>query len=266
MIGSWVNRGFSIVELLIGLALSSLVVLCVTHLLLVSQQHALFQQQQHAMYNDGQFALNFLAKVLRRAGFSLTDTELVPVVFAQHSGTVVNGAWVETLYSRDSGPFDELVLAVDGALDCAGAETTKGLLRLYVSREALRCATYEANTGFFRPDDQGLLVPGVKAFQVMYGLDTNMAGEAGFGSVNNYVTASNYNAHLGRVLSVRFALLLEGGGAMPWALEPTPTQLELLGQSFSVGANPGAVNLREHHLVKQFTTTVTLPNVARLYQ
>ncbi len=77
------QRGFSIVEILLAMALSLILTLVVSQIYLGSKQTYLLQEAQSRLQENGRFALQILAKDIRRAGnMGCLSIKKTPVVLA----------------------------------------------------------------------------------------------------------------------------------------------------------------------------------------
>ncbi len=87
-IGNWFRpqTGFSIVEILVALVLSLILTLVVSQIYLSSKQSYHLQEAQSRLQENGRFALELLAKDIRRAGnLGCPSAKIAPVVIAKDS-------------------------------------------------------------------------------------------------------------------------------------------------------------------------------------
>jgi len=83
------QRGFSIVEILLAMALSLILTLVVSQIYLGSKQTYLLQEAQSRLQENGRFALQILAKDIRRAGnMGCLSIKKTPVVLANPTPTI----------------------------------------------------------------------------------------------------------------------------------------------------------------------------------
>jgi type IV pilus assembly protein PilW len=242
------QRGLSLAELLVAMALG-LVVLLATGMLFIGANRAYASQAQAAEMDDaGRYALDALARAVRQSahvdwaasqahnpaapapvgGF---DARSLPRASAGINGALpdaVNGSDVLALRYPGSGPGPD----GDGAtLDCAGFPvhgSEEGWSIFYVARNSqgeaeLRCK-YRGRSNWSADAVAG----NVDGFQVLYGLDLNADG-----APERYVNATavatldaalvlngatpsqreedlRRRTHWKRVVAVRVALLLHG--------------------------------------------------------
>jgi type IV pilus assembly protein PilW len=257
----WRQRGMTVAELLVAMAIG-LFVLSAAGALLVSANGAYAAQANAAAVDDsGRFALEVLARAIRQGAFvdwervspaagsgpsaahfdGLDDREIskAGADIAHPLPGTVNGSDVLAVRFGGAGAPPE----GDGSVtSCAGFpvhEHEEGWSIFYVARNAqgegeLRCK-YRGAGGW----GADAVVTGVDSFQVLYGLDTD--GDA---VPNRYVNASAVAAldaglalagatpderaqdlrtrtHWKRVAAVRVALLLHGPQPQPRAREPS---------------------------------------------
>ncbi len=251
---NFTHKGFSIVELMIALALGSLVTIAATQLFLVNRQTENLQVGIASLQNNGRFALDFLGRKLMSAGYS-SGGAIDPFIF--------DGADFAGQFSQDGVFYDELVMRMQGIFDCANAEDQAGIIRFYVEDEALRCAAYDDESGVLTLDDNGVLITNVKAFQVLYGIDFDGPDSAGFRQADLYTNATGALATTGAIVSVRFALLLGSELPVSTVSLQAPDTIRLLDQEYVNGtdATQGELDFSDRHLYRAFTSTVALRNL-----
>lgn len=192
------QAGFTIVELMVALLLSSLVVAAATQLFSANQQLFSTQQAVSRLMDDGQLLLRFMGNDIRRAGFSGGPT-------SQFSGVVFGGAGG----SVEASPSDRLAIRFNGRRDCQGSvsATATDIVNVYsVVNGSLVC------NGSLTQGSVAL-VDGVEGFRVLYGLDTDQDGAVG---PFRYVGASAAAAADDPVIAIRIALLMAvPGGGLP---------------------------------------------------
>ena len=170
--------GFSLVELLTALAISTIIILTIgqafiSHKVSYRAQNGLSQVQQ-----TGRFAIEYVGNDIRRAGFPGIDEEADPFFEA-----------IVPALSSDGGGnnSDQITLMYRSTTDCLGAATPIYAVdgnqyaknRYSVVNGNLVCTTFdEANTQL----DSQVLARGVQNMQVLYGLN------------NQFVSASTLTA------------------------------------------------------------------------
>lgn len=215
------QRGLTLAELMVSVALGLLVVLVASVLLLSSSASYLEQNEALQLGDGGRFALEIIARAVRGAGsgsregdaFGAAALGLVPGDSANISGLdarsvskngagianplldAVNGSDVLAVRYFGSGAG----LAGDGSvINCAGfgvgganSEQDRGWSIFYVARDAdgeaeLRCK-YRGKDGW----GADAIVRGVDSFQILYGVDTDAAPD---GMANQYLNATAIEA------------------------------------------------------------------------
>lgn len=209
--------GLSLIELMIALAVGSLVVLLASLLLAIGNGAFANQGESVALDDGGRFAIEAITRSIRQAAFVNWDidgsaSELWSVSSASVAGLdartltktgegivdprpdVVNGSDILALRFAGAGPAPQ----GDGSIvNCAGFgvpassnEAERGWSIFYVGRgddgEAeLRCKYRGKNSW-----NADAIVRGVDSFQVLYGVDTDNTPD---GVANAYLTATALN-------------------------------------------------------------------------
>ena len=262
------QRGMTLAELMVALAVGLVVALAAGRLLVLANGAYAAQVEAAAIEDGGRFALDLIGRAVRQAGaldidaFAGPDADTAP---ARLAGLDARSR-ARTTAGRD-GPLPAAVngsdvLAVrfpgagngggDGsAADCAGfpiAAGEDGWSIFYVARNGegeaeLRCkyrgaASWSADA----------VVGGVDGFQLLYGVDTDDPAD---GVANRYVSADGVDAlddpfagmtpaefnrrtHWKRVVAVRVGLLLHG--SRPTRTAPGRTRYDLLGAAYAEAA------------------------------
>lgn len=252
------QHGLSIAELLVAVAIGTLIsLLAVT--LLVSASSSYIAHTEAANLDDaGRFALSALERAARQTGYA--DWERADAVPDPAGPPPIMGLDAASLSSDTTGISDPRPAAVNGsdvlalrfagsgdgsATTCAGFSVgagQDGWSIFYVGNSArgepeLRCK-YRGANGW----SAEAVVAGVDSFQVLYGLDTDAAPD---GQANSYVTASAINglgaAWWKRVASVKVSLVLHG--AQRSKSVGGPPAYNLFGPAYSAAAG-GDVGVR----------------------
>ncbi|MBA4288527.1 MAG: hypothetical protein C0439_06025 [Pseudomonas sp.] len=259
--------GLSIVELMVAMALGLLLMTGVVQVFLSSRQTYAANEAMSRMQENGRFALEFMARSARLAGYvEPVYAEARPVALVRPSCTGLPGSIPTELCtttgagnSSDSIGFVFQPPIQDGARrDCLGnsiAENNMLLINHYsiipataTSQAALGCRAYKFNqtTGSWTSGPQAQeLISGVDSLQVLYGINTS--GDAR--SANQYVSAdrvTNWN----NVRAVRIAVL--ANSIEPLIPAPTARNFVLL------DASPVSIN--DNRARQIFSTTIQLKN------
>lgn len=211
------NKGFSLIELMIAVALGTLVVMAVVTLFITNQRTYNLQQNTRIIQQQGLFVLEHMVQDIRKAGYRhISGVNEIGVVLTEVNN--ISGSKDGAGNSASSNP-DRLTVAfdvvVEGASDrnnttaprdCEGTKitsTTRVLQTYWLNEEEeeLRCkSSYSAS-------DEGLvLLEGVESFQVLYGID---AIKDGLASVSHYVTADKLTEdNVGAVVAIRMGFIV----------------------------------------------------------
>lgn len=266
-----VERGFSIVELMIALLLGVILLGGVIQVFLSSRQTYSANEAMSRMQENGRFALEFIARSARLAGYiepTLAAGKPLPLVpDSDQCSEVPSSEKASLCSSNGTGSASDTISFMfqppltDGARrDCLGnviSSNTQLIINHFAiipaangNPAALGCRAYNITSGAWisGPNLQPL-VEGVDALQILYGIDTS--GDSR--SSNQYVSADRVS-NWEKVRSVRIALLANSVESLNPA--PAARQFALL------DANPlNAAALGNDNRARQiFTTTIQLKN------
>ncbi|PHR67090.1 PilW family protein [Alcanivorax sp.] len=191
-------QGFSLVELMVAMLLGLLITGAALQLFLANQQSFALQQALSRIQEDGQLFVRFLVRDLRQAGLEMDDVvssypQGVKFVTTQGKPGSSNGA-----------NYDRLTIAYHGVSDCEGGAVAGGSAAEIVNTYFVNDESELVCDGSVSGGDGVVLLEGVQAFEVMYGIDTNKNGYANAGQ---YVSAGDLGGK--EAVAVRFAILLK---------------------------------------------------------
>ena len=223
-------RGFTLVELMIGLVISAFIMTALMQVIVSGGASYRFVGEFSRLQEDGMYALQFIGKSVRYAGFreisesvdggevGLTELDTIfrgPSETDSHRGA--HGMGSAEVVSQDMEGLvkvtnakpatDFLILRYQGhagknIYDCVGGiirNDTVVIQMMYIRNDnVLVCGVREAGTDkiiSFQP-----LVENVEDMQVLFGVDNNSNGVT---EVNGYVNQGGHN-----VVSVKVALLM----------------------------------------------------------
>lgn len=242
------EAGFSLVELMVAMALGLLITGAALSLFTTNQRVFQLQQGKSELQEQGYLAMRFIVEDVRMAGFHDLSVGAAPDPVLNASSPSIPGA-------SDGGNDgnDRLTISYHGFRDCEGnpsaAVNRSEIVNTYWvdDDKKLKCRGNKAV-----PLTSGVtLLDGVESFQVLYGLDTSPDDQIAFAS--QYVPADELSSHFTNghlVLSVKVAMLLENNAP---ALGSGPEKtFYLLDVSSEVDTS--------QTLYQQFSTTVTLRN------
>jgi type IV pilus assembly protein PilW len=215
------QRGLTLAELMVSIALGLLVVLVASVLLLSSSTSYLEQNEAVQLGDGGRFALEIIARAVRGAGSGNWEGDAVggaALALVPGDSANISGLDARSVSKNGDGIVDPLADAVNGSdvlavrfsgagaglagdgsvLNCAGfgvgaasSEQDRGWSIFYVAHDAdgeaeLRCK-YRGQHGW----GADAIVRGVDSFQVLYGVDTDGVPD---GMANHYLNATAIDA------------------------------------------------------------------------
>ncbi|MEQ3723136.1 PilW family protein [Alcanivorax sp.] len=191
------SKGFSLVELMVAMLLGLLITGAALQLFIANQQSFALQQTLSRVQENGQLFVRFLVADLRRAGLEMDGMSALPdekgVRFAA-TGAVPGSA--------NGNDYDRLTLGYHGMSDCEGSvvsDLEEVVNTYFVNGDAeLVCQ------GNLTAGNGVVLLDGVEAFEVLYGIDES---KDGYANVSRYVEAGDQG--VSPVIAVRFSLLLK---------------------------------------------------------
>jgi type IV pilus assembly protein PilW len=226
------QRGLTIVELMISMAIGLFVVLAATALLVSAKTSYVTEEEEMRLQDNGRYAIEIMSRAVRQASYENWDKIDAPVLAGDILSANLGGLDASGLKATSSGidspngkavnGSDVLVVRFFGAgagangdgsiVNCAGfgvaaatsqatADKDRGWSVFYVAESSngqpeLYCK-YVGNSKWAAQ----AIASGVESFQVIYGLDTD-----GDGLANRFVTATELN-------TLDNALVLEGDTA-----------------------------------------------------
>jgi type IV pilus assembly protein PilW len=241
--------GFSLVELMIALALGTIIVLGAVGLFITNQRTFQLQQSLTDIQQQGSFTQGFMMTDLRQIGY------------AGEGGTVSAGVIFGGSGSTDGGADgnDKLTFAFAGTQDCEGnsAGTDTRIVESYWvdANKDLRCSSsLTGSTG------GTVLLSGVPSFQVLYGMDVNEDKQAIAG---RYVTASvaptvlTAQGNPAQVVAIRIAFIVQQDSNNPQTASVNRDYM-LLDQKLTDGA--GVLDADKPQVRREFIITIPVLN------
>jgi type IV pilus assembly protein PilW len=243
------QRGFSLVELLIALALGVMMLGAASLLMLSNRATFLAVDSSSRIQENARFALGMMAEHIRMAGyfdpaagspsnFMFTD-ECDGLDPCTGNGVGTASDWFAVMLNPPT----------DNEIDCTGAATnandTYANVFLIVNNGGVRslvCRGFNTTTGAWNAAAQPL-VDGIDRMQVQYGIVDD-------DEVVSYVSADRVT-NWGEIRSVRINLLVSDGG------ESGSADLET--RSYDM-LDAGTVAVADRYERKLFTTTVVINN------
>jgi type IV pilus assembly protein PilW len=215
------TKGFTLVEMMVALALGSLLAIVVAQLFANTRSSNRSTEDASRMQESMRYAATIIGRTVRIAGYKSNPTSVAaifPSAARALDGTNGAGTASDTLIVRFQGAGPTSATADNTILNCLGVgvapdftTTNKSYNRFSIAagadgRNALFCNTDESS-----PAAAVLagteLVPGVEAMQVLFGEDTSATPD---GTAERFVPAGTVGINLDNVVAVRVYLLLAG--------------------------------------------------------
>lgn len=307
-------RGMTIVELMVALTVGLLVLLLAAGLLVAANHGYAAQSESAGLDDSGRYALETIERAVRQTAFVNWDRAEAgigsdPAAPARVAGLdnhslrksadgiddpgpdVANGSDVLALRFAGAGPAPDGDGSVVGCAGFGVAELEDGWSIFYVGRSAAGDAELRCKYRGARGWGADAVVGGVDSFQVLYGLDTDLAPD---GLANLYVNASVIGAldgalalegadeaarqrdlrrktHWKRVASIKVGLILHGQRRS--RQHDAPLVFDVFGRAYgdALGAGDRGTRLGERDLPEDlqgrerrlFSSTILLRNPAR---
>ncbi len=180
------TRGVNLIELAIAMAIGAIILLGITSIYASSKKSSTVQNGLSRVQENGRFALNFLSRDLRMAGYPQGSGPL-----AFNDSTTTEGA---------IGLADQITLQYNQPIvttvDCTGIVTNPIINKYDIQINAKGISSLYCNNIE--------LIEGIDSLQILYGLDTDNTPDA---VANIYITADNVANRWARIVSVRLAVL-----------------------------------------------------------
>ncbi|AEE22120.1 PilW family protein [Paraglaciecola chathamensis] len=276
------QAGFSLIELMIALALGLVISGAVIQVMVSSRVTQGVNQAVTSVQENGRFVISRLRQEMLMAGRSdLLDSNLSNAVdvieeasFVQNRPVLLPGDLTTMpllgTTQGSAGANDNLVIGFQGSMDCRGNrlgyaqdEEFYVVNHYFVQNNALRCRGFDGRvlrgTLASNPlvdNSAEIILDDVFSFQALYGVTNNAFSGDNSGRPIRYVRADELGVLLtsgSQVVALRLAVLLRGEGE---AQVSTQKSYKLLNEAVITPSGTG--------LFKPFETTITLRNVKNL--
>ncbi len=269
------KRGFTLVELLVAMALGILITLIVIQLFAGTKQTYRLQEGLTRVQENGRIAMHIIADEVRKTGFRVPVWNEPLTGYYPLTGGSIDG---------DAGASDTLQMMYQDSIDCVGvvnttidpetAEPTALYKRMTFSvdnqQNLRRTCEYGASPTVLTVQYTNQnIIEGVESFQVLYGVDTDFPPNF---SVNNWTTAANITPQSTVCLQSEYlceaeSLLNTMQAGVPVAMKialliasPENAEADEDQQSFNV-LDVTVAAAGDHKMRKLFTSTVTIRNL-----
>ncbi|GAB5380376.1 MAG: hypothetical protein Alis3KO_10280 [Aliiglaciecola sp.] len=273
------QKGFTLVEIMISLALGLLISGAIIQVLVSNSLTERLNRSIASTQESGRFIITRLRNELIMAGrYDLLSPDLNRDVDVVSEGAYVRnhpvilpgefGAFADVgSVQGAAGANDKVAISLQGLQDCRGlklgyldAEEFFIVNEYYVENRTLKCRGFDGRVLQGQKVAVGhnghaavTLLDDVESFQVLYGYTNNLVTGDNSARPVGYVTANELPgifANDGQVVAIRLAVLLKGDSEVPINTVPS---FKLL--------NETAVSPTQKRFYKQFETTITLRNV-----
>ena len=253
------QSGFSMVELMVALAIGSMLTLVVAQLFANTRSTNRSQEEAARMQENTRFALATIGRTVRLAGYksnpNATTTTIFPVATAPAlTGSDVASPGSDTLIVRFQGSGTAAGAADNTVLDCLGTAVapdytgtnTFSYNRFSISagangNNALFCQTNSAD-----PTAGTELVSGIDAMQVLFGEDTSSPTDS---VPDRFIAPGTAGINMDNVVTVRVYLLISSVQSV--RLDNSSATYTLAGQDYTY---------TDLKLRRVATTTIALRN------
>lgn len=158
------HLGFSLIELLVAMAIGLFLVLIISLLFVNSKRTYLAQDANSRIQETARFAHELLSRQARMAGYrEIRFDPIGPNLFAPVSGAIFSGTAIAGTEGASNAP-DTMTFSFDSTVDCLGQAAASPVVNLF-SINASRQLECLGNGGAAA----GVLLDGVEDMQVLYG-------------------------------------------------------------------------------------------------
>jgi len=200
------QTGMTLIEIMIALLIGAFLLGGVLQIFINSKQTNRMQESLSRLQENGRFALDFLAKDIRIAGY--WGCHSAPSPNSDIAGANDNAATgdnidngTDTLTIKGAfilSPTDTCSVAANIANSCDS--DNDGVGDVICSTHASSTITYKINNSVLQKDADGV-VEGIENMQILYGADTDANG-----TPNYYVAAGTVGLDMAQVVSIRINL------------------------------------------------------------
>lgn len=249
-----IQKGFSLVELMISLTLGTLVTMAAISMFSTNQRTFTLQRDLSEVQEQGRFALDYIARDLRE--FSLEDEDALIPAGAEMGLVTAPVTGIAIPASAEGGAAvdanDRLTYSFHGFLDCEGDGIAGAVPAFIVNSYWLDADGDLRCIGSVNPATTGItLLSDVDSFQVLYGID---AADDGLAAAGRYVPVTSVAAG-DQVVAIKVAFVASVPTPNP---NETEVNFQVLDKLLTTGTAP--LNFAESRVVRLFSTTVKVRN------
>ena len=194
------QTGMTLIEIMIALLIGAFLLGGVMQIFLGSKQTYRMQENLSRLQENGRFAMEFLSKDIRMTGYwdcmaPSTPNDNVDVTGTEGaSATVPDSLALRAAFVRSKAAADVCGTAVTKAATVACPQAAApanfytdntSIITYSINNNTLRRATNCVSTA------NADIVEGIENIKILYGVETDAAGSANYGTPNYYVTANN---------------------------------------------------------------------------
>lgn len=155
------NNGFTLIEIMIAMAISMIALLAVSELYVNTKKTSNLQSMQNRVSEDGRYAIFMLQKIITQAGFRPDPSTVMPI----DRVTATSNESISIKFNSDG--LNQIIC--DGSIGAAGSTT----LIIAKSSNQLQCGTIN----WISPSITGTgNATELIDFKIKYGIDTGPAG------------------------------------------------------------------------------------------
>jgi type IV pilus assembly protein PilW len=249
------QQGFSIIELLVAVAISFVAVLAASEAYIASKQTNRIQAIQTRLTEDGHFGLSMLQRTISQAGYRVSPTAALDANRISVANNVLT-----VKFTADGTNHIEC----DGTV--SGAAVDRSLV-IQTSSSALQCATNGGTaSSWVAPSASGSGTgTEVVDFRVLLGVDTGPATTADYGCgvdaagtkprdcvIDKYVAALTGTETAEQIMAVRVCFVLRS--------QATDASITRSGNVTNCSGTAIANSQNDHKMYRLFNTTISMRN------
>jgi type IV pilus assembly protein PilW len=188
------QTGLTLIEIMIALLIGAFLLGGVLQIFITSKQTYRMQENLSRLQENGRFAMEFLSKDIRMAGYwdcmKPSSPNNKDIMGTEAPDTIIlRGAFVRSHAPADdcgTAVIEAATIACPKAADPANFYTdTTSKITYSINSNTLRRATNCVDNA------NADIVEGIENMKILYGVETDAVGSANYGTPNYYVSANN---------------------------------------------------------------------------